>query len=267
MSASLGGLLKDYRLQKNISQMEIAFDLGWKEPSRLSRIEQGRVGNPPRKTLDKIIKAMRLKEEEKSHLLLVGNYAPTDNEIKRFIASNSNVVDDWPYPATIYDFRWRVIYINKPSKEIYQKNKIISKLAEKYPNTIETYFHPEYVQNKHYKGKELQNWRDFLVTTLSQFKNSQSTRAKEKWFVDLMQKMMRNDLFRELWQQAQEYKSTRTSAIYDTESVVNPKNKNKRLIFHFFLLPDLNDSRFQIEFHTPADSETMDYYNRKNNKK
>jgi len=35
MSATLGGLIKDYRLQKNISQIEIAFVLGWREPSRL----------------------------------------------------------------------------------------------------------------------------------------------------------------------------------------------------------------------------------------
>lgn len=47
MSATLGGLLKDYRLQKNLSQLEIAFAMGWKEPSRLSRIEQGKIGNPP----------------------------------------------------------------------------------------------------------------------------------------------------------------------------------------------------------------------------
>ncbi len=66
MSATLGGLIKDYRLQKNLSQMEVVFSLGWKEPSRLSRIEQGRVGNPERKMMDRIIVALKLSEEEKN---------------------------------------------------------------------------------------------------------------------------------------------------------------------------------------------------------
>ena len=77
MSATLGGYIKDLRLQKNISQLEIAFALGWKEPSRLSRIEQGKVGNPPRELIDKLIDAMTLSEEEKNQLLVIGNYLPT----------------------------------------------------------------------------------------------------------------------------------------------------------------------------------------------
>ena len=66
MSASLGGLLKDYRLQKNLSQLEIAFSLGWKDTSRLSRIEQGRIDKPQRKLIDKICQIMELKREEKN---------------------------------------------------------------------------------------------------------------------------------------------------------------------------------------------------------
>ena len=66
INSTLGGLIKDYRLQKGISQLDIAFSLGWKETSRLSRIEQGRTEKPDRELLDKIIRALNLEEEEKN---------------------------------------------------------------------------------------------------------------------------------------------------------------------------------------------------------
>src|SRR3990167_7521054 len=104
MSATLGGYIKDYRLQKNISQLEIAFALGWKEPSRLSRIEQGRVGNPERKMMDRIIAALKLSEEEKNDLLFAGNYLPTNEEIREIRKKIDSTIEKWLYPVIVYDF-------------------------------------------------------------------------------------------------------------------------------------------------------------------
>src|SRR3990167_9002260 len=112
MSASLGGLLKDYRLQKNLSQLEIAFSLGWKDTSRLSRIEQGRIDKPQRKRMDKICQIMELKDEEKNHILLSGGYLPTMEEIENVRKDLHNLLYNWPYPATVRDFSWRIIDSN-----------------------------------------------------------------------------------------------------------------------------------------------------------
>src|SRR3989338_10119232 len=107
MFATLGGLLKDYRLQKNISQLEISFAVGWKEPSRLSRIEQGRVGRPKRVLLEKIMDSMKLSQEERNRLLLTGGYLPTDEEVENLRARIKTMVDQWQYPASVMDFTWR----------------------------------------------------------------------------------------------------------------------------------------------------------------
>jgi len=50
LTATLGGLIKDYRIKKRLSQLEVSLRIGWKDTTRLSKIEQGRVGKPIRKT-------------------------------------------------------------------------------------------------------------------------------------------------------------------------------------------------------------------------
>src|SRR5258706_10528973 len=99
MSATLGGLIKDLRLQKNISQLEIAFALGWKEPSRLSRIEQGKNASPPRFLIENIMDAMKLTEEERYHLLMAGNYMPTDEEVEKARQKINPYLEAWLFPA------------------------------------------------------------------------------------------------------------------------------------------------------------------------
>jgi len=120
MSATLGGLIKDLRLQKNISQLEIAFALGWKEPSRLSRIEQGRVGNPPRELIDRLSEAMKLTNEERNSLLLAGSYLPTNEDFNETVDKLSPIIDTWPYPAALKDFAWRSLYLNSKLCSVYE---------------------------------------------------------------------------------------------------------------------------------------------------
>ena len=79
---TLGGLIKDYRIKKRISQLDISLKLGWKDTSRISKIEQGRVGKPNRDTAERLMQALDLTEQERGNFLLVGGYLPTDEEIK-----------------------------------------------------------------------------------------------------------------------------------------------------------------------------------------
>lgn len=264
MSATLGGLLKDYRLQKNLSQMEIAFALGWKEPSRLSRIEQGKVGNPPRELLNRIMEVMELKEEEKSHLLLVGNYLPTKEEIDEIRRKIDSLVRSWPYPAIVYDFSWRIIHHNKVTSHVYQNDASMEKrIREKNPWLIEILFDPDFIMNRLLKGRELQHWHNFLLRFVIHYKYSQRTRTKEKWYIDLIKRLMNNNLFRETWQRAQDTKLTEIAVKYGMEPLIHPEDDSKRLNFHIFAVPVLTDPRIDIEFDVPADIETYKYFQKK----
>lgn len=88
VTATLGGLIKDYRIKKRLSQLEVSLCIGWKDTSRLSKIEQGRVGTPTRPTLDKIMDALELNEHERGEMLLVSGTLPTKE--KEFIEQNAH---------------------------------------------------------------------------------------------------------------------------------------------------------------------------------
>jgi transcriptional regulator with XRE-family HTH domain len=261
MSATLGGLIKDYRLQKNISQLEIAFAMGWSEPSRLSRIEQGKVNNPPREFLDKIIKIMKLEEKEKNELLLAGNYLPTIEDINIAKKAYNPFIKNWLYPASICDFSWRIIDTNDIHNTIYCfTNSQLQKIKNYQVNILEILFDENYILNKYLKNKESDEWHIFLIYMLSQFKLIQKSRMKDLWYVSLLKKMMNNDLFKNSWQKAQFIPNSGIMKDFGLKKLINPDYKSKRLEFFFFLEPLIIDPRFQIELHIPANKETFDYF-------
>lgn len=260
MSASLGGLVKDYRLQKNISQLEIAFALGWKEPSRLSRIEQGRVEKPPRELLEKIMDAMRLRREERNHLLYVGNYVPTDKDIEEVKTLTDPVIQEWGYPVEVLDFTWRVVHENNASKDFYYTSHVHTKTNKGKPNVLEIIFSPDFPPNKNQAEENKKQWYAFQTKVLVQFQYAQRTRTKEKFYTELVGRMMKNPLFRELWLQAQQLTTQDIATNYGEKVFINPKNPKQVLRFTFFVVPMFKNPRFDIEFHVPADRETFEYF-------
>ena len=261
MSASLGGLLKDYRLQRNIAQMEVAFALGWKDTSRLSRIEQGVVEKPPRELIDKISKALNLKAQEKNTLLLIGNYLPTKEELEQTRKENEAYLETWPYPAILYDFCWRIILLNKSALRMLSMNKKDKKKAyEVAPSALELVFDPKYVQNQYLKGDEVKVWHTNLFRFLTHFKNFQKSIIRDKWYMATMKKMMNNDLFRELWTKVQNSEVNFITTRFGKKIFVSPEDRNKRLKFNIFVVPLMKDPRFELEFFNPADTETADFF-------
>lgn len=264
MSATLGGLLKDYRLQKGLSQMEISFELGWKEPSRLSRIEQGKVGKPKRELLEKVMQIMRLEEEDKNHLLLVGNYLPTKQEVEKIRRITDPILQKWEYPVVVYDFSWRIIHENDANIRIFRKSKKQAELVRKNtPWMFELEYDPELPQNKYLKDKELEKWHDTLRNYLVHFKYVQRTRTKERWYIDIVKKMMKNDLFRKLWKEAQASDYSQLLKEYARVTATPPENPNIVLHFDVFNVPLLKEPRVDVELHVPADLETFNYFQKK----
>lgn len=261
MSATLGGLIKDYRLQKNISQLEIAFALGWKEPSRLSRIEQGKIEKPSRELVDKLAHSLRLSEEEKNQLLFTGGYLPTDEEIGLFREKISQRMDAWPYPASAMDFSWRIVHDNQILHSMFNvSRKQAEVIKREKPHILELVFDPHFILNHPKNESEKKKRHEFLVRMLSHFQHAQKTRTREKWYQNLIKRMMNNELFKELWSKSQNY----TSVIYDVANYSPkfgiPAKEGKILNLYMFIVPVLKDPRFTIEFHTPADKETFEYF-------
>lgn len=261
MSASLGGLLKDYRLQKNIPQMEIAFALGWKDTSRLSRIEQGIVEKPPRELIDSICAALKLTELEENALLFAGNYLPTKEEIENVRKETEGYIEQFPYPVAIFDFCARNILINKKIAKLLGMNEDGRKqFHREMPTIFELMFDPNIAENKYLRGKELEVWHTNLLRLLIHFKNIQRSILRDKWYLGVLKKLMNIDLFRELWKKSQSAEVNFVTTRYGKKIFVRPDNQRKRLLFNFFMVPLHKDPRFEIEFFTPADAATAEFF-------
>lgn len=268
MSATLGGLLKDFRIRKGIQQIDIAFSLGWKETSRLSRIEQGKSAKPSRDLLDSISKAMKLTPIEKNQLLLAGNYLPTEGEIAYIKEKTKDFINNWPYPANLFDFSWRGIAYNEKTSKTYNLSlNIIKFLKGKNPHILEIFFHPDFVQNSKMESKNQELWKQFLKYLILQFRYEQSNRTQERWYKDHIKNMMKNDLFKRLWIESQNM--TMQDALvgkFAINNIPHPKNPNKLLNFYLFVVPVLEDPRFEIQMLVPSDMETYQFYHRAENK-
>ena len=266
MSTTLGGLIKYFRFQKNISQIEIAIAMGWSEPSRLSRIEQGLTQKPPREVLDRLMNVMRLEREECGQLLLVGGYLPTKEEIEQIRKETAPIVDQWNFPASVMDFSWRLIFDNQHVYDLFQIDQNKQKwIREEFPRIHEIVFEADYILNKNLTKEERDERNAFNLRMLIHYQYSQRAWIREKWFLDFLEKMIKNDYFRVLWSRAKTVNLGNNKidlANYSTKYMIHPDNSEKKLSLYFFITPVLQDPRFSIEFHVPADLETYKYFHK-----
>lgn len=262
INSTLGGLIKDYRLQKGVSQLDIAFALGWKEPSRLSRIEQGKTEKPPQELLEKIITAIGLDGEEKNRLLLTSGYLPTDDEVEKIRLQTDKFLKNWPYPALLIDFSWRLININKHFARVH--NIKIDEHKPFYKSNIrvlDLLFDKKLGKNEILLKLDSEKIQEFLKLVILNFKYEQRNRTKEKWYIDHIKSLMNNHLFSKLWVET-DVKSGFTNVIskFALKSFIYPNHKDKLLNFYMFIVPVLTDPRFEMELLVPMDLETYQYY-------
>ena len=240
-TATLGGLIKDYRIKKRLSQLEISLRIGWKDSTRLSKIEQGRVGKPARETVDKIIRALELTGQEKGEFLLTGNYLPTDKEIDQVIKSVGQKILMWPYPAYLMDFGWRMLLINQPTIDIFGFPQELLQTARKVkPNLLES------VTTKWpmeiFKGDDKKTLKPLAETLVAQFKAEHLGKENEKWYKQLINNLSNNEVFRKLWNTISASDYHKKLSEYEYKLIKWPNGKI--ITYHVFDSKLVFDKRF-----------------------
>jgi|SRR3989344_1784160 len=262
--ATLGGLIKDYRIQKRLSQLDIASEIGWSDATRLSKIEQGRTSKPTRKVLEKISQALGLSETEKNELLLFGSYLPTKEETKRAINEVKEKLDSWQYPATMTDFTWRMVAFNKPAAKTFYVNPNIDLFKVDF-NFLELPFLPKSVfPVEILKGEDEETLQPFPIFQVAQFKLEEHIRTEETWYRKLIAKLMKKENFRHYWTTVTPNSYKKKLLDYEYKVVKgNWLGKKQVLKFHLLSSKLISDSRFQTILYFPADKETESFYVKK----
>lgn len=260
MSASLGGLIKDYRIKKKIPQLEVAYKIGWKDATILSRIEQGITKNPTKEIIDKICEAMKLEQADKNYILLSGGYLPTDEEIENLKKTLNPLINSSKYPINVSDFAWRIIHENEAAKMIHYKNEEDEK--ELIPQKLTAL---EITLNKKYYPSTLirQNYgEDFFIGITAQYIYEQKNRTHQKWYIETIKRIMKNPEFRSIYNKAILYPKEKLVLDFATQQVKHRNAPDKILTFHMFNVPLYQDKRVFLEYLIPADLETINFYNK-----
>ena len=260
MSATLGGLIKDYRLQKNIPQLEIAYKIGWKDATILSRIEKGVTKQPSREIIDKLCDAMHLDNTEKSNILLAGCYVPTKEEVESIRTITTPIINQYRYPIIVEDFTWRVVHENKAGEHLeYRDQEEVDKADITIPSALEYNFDDLYMADKFPASIE-KDKKEFLISITAQFISEHKNRSNQKWYKDTLKRLMAKPTFREIYQEALKYDENELILDYTKQTVAHRRNQDCLLSFYMFTVPILSDVRFFLEFHIPANKETYLYY-------
>ncbi len=262
-TATLGGLIKDYRIQKRLSQLDISLRIGWRDTSRLSKIEQGRISKPTRETAEKIIKALELNEQEKGEFLLVGGYLPTEEEIKSVIKEIKSKIDKWLYPAYIMDFSWMLLYTNNLNLLAFNLSlswkKVVLNLK---PNVLSFAFLPkDQFPAEVEKGEDRQNLKPFAVALIAAYKSENLKFQNESWYKKTVQGLMKYEEFRKLWPKVDQDDYHKKLFDYEYKRITRMhKGKKTVLDFHISTAKFINDPRFQVVLYFPANAYTEKHF-------
>lgn len=259
LTATLGGLIKDYRLKKRLSQQEVSLRIGWSDSTRLSKIEQGRVGKPTIVTIEKIINALDLTEQEKGEFLFTGGYLPTEAEIKKAIKETKDKIDNWSYPAYLMDFSWRWLYANEKTLEVCSLPlEMRDKLLKIKPNFLEFPFLPsDQLQVKIMKGESVNYLKSFDIAQITAFKYENLAFKDESWYKKLVQSLTKYPRFRELWPKVDLSQYHKKLFDYEYKRFEGIYNGKKQIFdYHVFTARLINDPRFQVVLYFPANSGT-----------
>ncbi len=251
--AKFGEMIRSYRMQCNLSQQELALHLGHSSTDIVKQIESGKVSHPPRQLVDQIVQQLHLHKSASNELLLVGNYQPTQSEIEKVRKEVMPTLEQWPYSAVLYDFTWRIITINKTHADLLGMSaKDVSHMEEAKPFALDIVFDPEFVNNKYLKGADTALWHANLLRFVMHFRTHHRSVVHERWYRDLIERLMRRQLFRMVWQQANETSNIPMMTRYGVKTFYD-KRHDRRIRFNIFVVPFAHDPRFEIEFYSPAE--------------
>lgn len=261
-TSTLGGLIKDHRIKKRLSQLEVSLRIGWKDTSRLSKIEQGRVGNPTRETLDKIVNSLQLNEYDRGQMFLATGIVPTIEEINHVVLKVKETMKGFKYPLILVDFAWNTFYFNKPCINLFKlSNEEYRFLEENKLNWLELLFlHKSFKNVKINGGYTEMSMSPSEEYFIRHFKFEQLGNINEKWLRNLLLKLSKDSNFRELWAKIPPSNEDHFYEYEINHFTSNWRGKEETLKFYVFSVRPTFDYRFYLLIHQPADEKTFKFY-------
>ena len=146
-SRNVGGLLKDWRQRRRLSQLELSVEADV-SARHLSFVETGR-SRPSRELVLHLAEHLDVPLRERNTLLLAAGYSPAYRQTSLEAAEMAPVRDALdkilaghePYPAVIVDRRWSLVSANRPALALLTDG-VAPDLLTPPPNALRVSLHP-----------------------------------------------------------------------------------------------------------------------------
>ena len=148
MPEGIGSQLRDWRLRRRLTQLELALDAGI-SARHISFVETGR-SRPGRDLLLRILDQLEVPFRERNHLLLTAGHAPAfpersleDPELQPVRDALDQILERHdPYPAVVFDRAWNFVAANSTMWAVAGTIEVDPTLLEPPINVLRLGLHP-----------------------------------------------------------------------------------------------------------------------------
>lgn len=235
-------------------QVELDAELG---TGYLQRLESGRVRQPERLTLQRILYALGAQFNERRDVLEAFGYTvridpPTPRHYEWAISLSWQELAEFPFPAYVLDCRHRLVSWNKRFPLLLGPNKdlvVASQLTDR--SFLGTWFDP---------GSPLYPLiaepDDLYPALLRAFRHEMRQYQYASWYEDVMDELRQFPLFVQYWDRLNDRpQHTGAGRALVPLRLVLPDGAEAR--FRLSAEPFTRDSRFRIVYYFPDDAETF----------
>lgn len=242
--------LREYRGKTQLDvELDASLGMGY-----LQRLELGRVKQPERDTVERILTALDAHYTERREILELFGYIvdapiPDASEIDWAIDVCRNDMTEAGFPVYLLDCSHRIIYWNGYVQRLFNVPTLATVSQNRqYPSMLEIIFNPAYQTLS-----RIQNQDTFLPAQIRAFRYERQWFQDEVWNTALLAEMLRFEAFERYWQLEQH------KPIYIPARPLVPLQlliDDTLLSFRLIAEPFVQDRRFRVIFCLPDDMVT-----------
>lgn len=259
-SRTLGGArLRALRQAAGRTQLwvEIEAEIG---SGYLQRIESGKIAQPERATLERILTALQARYSEQREILEAFGYAaptlpPSTEDLVWARASCRQELDAVPFPAYALDCLPRLLSWNRAVPRLFgldPADPTLGGLAGR--SLLEAWFEPASPLAPLVAEPDL-----FLPAMIRAFRHEMRPFHDEAWYAALLARLLALPRFRHYWQvvEREPVPAGPARALVPVRLHAPSGNGRELLQFHLASEPFTRDARFRLVYYFPADPATM----------
>lgn len=218
----------------------------------LQRVESGRVQQPERETLERILQALNARYTERREILELFGYVvdapiPTAEEVAWASAICRTELDSAVFPAYVLDCAHRLLAWNRFVPPLLS----VAPLPQR--SMLRVVFDPAYQF-----ASLIANQDEFYPAQIRALRYERQWFHDEAWYNGLLEEMLRCEAFARYWNTPQTAEAHIPARPLTRLKIAYPSGK--QLQFRLIAEPFVQDRRFRVIYYLPADVQTMQQY-------